>query len=198
MDELDISWVNELEISHKTKLSPPQYINIHFIYININYELIHTYKMIYDLKSYTKDESIINKEELLKIIQLNKSGETSNNTKYRLSEILEYVVDIHNESKTIETINKELESTSIKKINYIDDIKFKPSITNFHTINTLYLIYIEKHDHQQPPKPTIKILQTESQNKTQPSFLIKKKTKKVRFDNLEKNLNSFNHTKKKT
>ena len=77
--------------------------------------------------------------------------------------------------------------TFLKKINYIDDIIFKSSITLFHNVNRLYLIYVENDSVQSTPKPVLKIDVLNSSH-------ISKKTKKVRFN--EKKISGLNHTKK--
>jgi len=233
-DELDISWVNDLQTSYIVEIAPPQQFNIHFIYINIDNEIIHSFNTIHKLEKITDDETCIFKEQLLKIIQLNKCvvcKKIQPNQLYRLNQILEYTINLK-ENEIINTTAKPpyelLQPFTLKKINYINDIKFKPSIVDFHPLNTLYIIYIENDSFQRILKPKLNIFTSKNTqpNPTpapapapapapgqkpapapgqkpapapgqKPTVIIVKKTKKIRFDNLEKPL-KLNITKKKT
>lgn len=207
-DDLDISWVNDLQTSYIVEIAPPQHINIHFIYINIDNEIIHSFKNTHSLKQITDDETCISKEDILQIIQLNKSAicnKVQPNQLYRLNEILEYTINLkENTTTTTKTPSELLEPFALKKINYINDIKFKSSIVDFHPINTLYIIYIENDSFERILKPKLNIFTTKETQSILPSLspppsqqTIIKKTKKVRFNDLEKPL-KLNITKKKT
>jgi hypothetical protein len=198
-EELDISWMNDMVCNNDidVKLDPPSKVEINYIYINSSNEIEGFFKEIHDL---TREifvfeiQSVIKQHQLLKIIQSNK---IQNNKRFRLNEILKYEVNLKEEEFTqfIESkISKDINTNSIidnpsflKKINYIDDIIFKPSISIFHNVNSLVLIYIENDSIQPPPKPIIKI---NILNKP----CISKKTKKVNFNHHEEK--GLNHTKK--
>lgn len=192
-DELDISWLDEeetkiLEISSDI---PPQ-VEIEYVYINNDDEIFHVFKETHEIQN-----GVLKKEHLLKLIQQNK---IQKGKKFRLSEIIDYSVNIKEDD--FKKTAKEAESRPIgglftplfkkhflKNINYIDDIAFKPTITIFHSTNRLYLIYVENDSILPKAKPPIKIN-------------VQKKTKKVRFD--EEDLENhgwkiktpLNHTKK--
>ena len=225
-DDLDISWVNDLQTSYIVEIAPPQHINIHFIYINIDNEIIHSFKTTHPLEKITEDETCIYKEQILQIIQTNKSAvcnKIQSNQHYRLNEILEYTINLkENTTTTTKTPSELLEPFTLKNINYINDIKFKSSIVDFHPINSLYIIYIENDSFERVLKPKLNIFTTkETQTilplispppflspplpsptttptpRPTPTSTIIKKTKKVRFNDLEKQL-KLNITKKKT
>jgi hypothetical protein len=121
-----------------------------------------------------------------------------------LSEILEYFVGLEEDewNDLLETNSVELnpqnildyfkKKTLLKKINYVDDIFFESSISLFHKVNSLYLIYIENDSAPQGTKPPIKISVSKSLSG------VKQRTKKVRFneENLEKINRKLTTTKK--
>jgi hypothetical protein len=209
MDELDMSWVDNLQTSYIVDISPPQQINIHFIYININNEIIHSFTTPHKLEQVTEDETCIYKEQILKIIELNKTAicdKIQPTQLYRLNEILEYTINLKNNNFTntiTKTPTEVLHPFSLKKINYINDIKFKPSIVDFHPINSLYIIYIENDSFQRVLKPKLNLFTVKDVHPSLPTPTpshaptIIKKTKKVKFNDLEKPL-KLNTTKKKT
>jgi len=221
IDELDISWVNDLQTSYIVEIAPPQQLNIHFIYINNNNEIIHSFNTLHELEKKSENETCISKEQILKIIQLNKSvvcNKIHPHQLYRLSEILEYTINLK-ENEGIDTTTKAtselLQPFILKKINYVNDIKFKPSIVNFHRINKLYIIYIENDSFQRILKPKLNLVTVKNTQPTTlittapkliespitttptPIMAIPKKTKKILFNDLEKPL-KLNITKKKT
>lgn len=238
-DELDISWLNELNTKESYIENTPQqetpqeeipqqeipqqeippedtnetnskpiyqpHIDIHFIFINSDNEIDHFFKETYQID----ETNIMKKEQILKIIQ---SKKNQKDKKFRFNQILQYNVQIQEET-FIETID---DSTTkilarddtyvenldtlfrrpfLKKINYIDNITFTPSIHIFHPINCLYFIYTENDSIQPTPKPIIKI------NNQKDMKYIQKRTKKVKFneDDLENKtwvFNKMNNTKK--
>lgn len=238
-DELNISWLNELETSTQSTdpvapvapvalqnpnitfdvtQAPDENINIEcqptieiqYIFINSKNEIEHSFKETYDClfrdtsksQLFEKPKTQLSKEELLKIIQSNK---IQRNKRYRLSEMLEYYINIEEEewNELLETnavdfnpqnlTNYFKKKTFLKKINFVDDIFFEPSVSLFHKINSLYLIYIENDSIVSVTKPLIKISMGKVGNN------IKQKTKKVRFN--EENLVKINKkmtTTKKT
>jgi hypothetical protein len=198
-EELDISWMNDMisQDDIDVQLHSPSQLEINYIYINSSNEIEHFFKEIQDLTREIfvfETQSVIKQHQLLKIIQSNK---IQNNKRFRLNEILKYEVDLKEEEFTqfIEskisknaTTNSFIDNPSfLKKVNYVDDIIFKQSISIFHNVNSLFLIYIENDSIQPTPKPIIKI---NVLNK--PS--ISKKTKRVKFNDHEEK--GLNHTKK--
>jgi hypothetical protein len=220
-DEINISWINELENQTNGQTTPDAQetirvtrhcqstIEIHYIFVNQDNQLDHYFKETHEciLRDNTKAQlfetpkSQLSKEELLKIIQTNK---IQRNKRYRLSEILEYFIGLEEDewNDLLETNSVELnpqnildyfkKKTLLKKINYVDDIFFESSISLFHKVNSLYLIYIENDSAPQGTKPPIKISVSKSLSG------VKQRTKKVRFneENLEKINRKLTTTKK--
>lgn len=223
-DELNISWMNELETDpintkeHTSTFTPTDKVNIEcqptteiqYIFINSVNEIEHFFKETYDCflrdtsksQLFEKPKTQLSKEEILKLIQSNK---IQRNKRYRLSEMLEYYINLEEEewNELLETnavdfnpqnlTNYFNKKTFLKKINFVDDIFFEPSVSLFHKINCLYLIYIENDSIVPVTKPPIKISMEKVGNN------IKQKTKKVRFN--EENLVKINKkmtTTKKT
>jgi hypothetical protein len=217
-DEINISWINELEkqshpdsqeIIRATKECQPT-IEIHYIFVNQESQIDHSFKETHECilrdnsntQLFETPKTQLSKEELLKIIQTNK---IQRNKRYRLSEILEYFVNLEEEewNDLLETnstvldpqniLNYFKKKTFLKKINYVDDIFFESSISLFHKVNSLYLIYVENDSVPPVSKPPIKISVSKSLGS------VKQRTKKVRFN--EENLERINRkptTTKKT
>ena len=248
-DELNISWLNELDTPKEpvttattqnpdtnplqkpprpptTPVTNPQdpqdtpteevniecqpTIEIQYIFINSSNEIEHSFKetrqcILRDTSKsqlFEKPKTQLSKEELLKFIQSNK---IQRNKRYRLSEMMEYNINLEEEewNELLETnavdfnpqnlTNYFKKKTFLKKINFVDDIFFEPSVSLFHKINCLYLIYIENDSIVPVTKPPIKISMGKVGNN------IKQRTKKVRFN--EENLVKINRkltTTKKT
>jgi hypothetical protein len=198
----------ENEIIRVTRQCQPT-IDIHYIFINTESQIDHYFKETHECilrdnskaQLFENPKTQLSKEELLKIIQTNK---IQRNKRYRLSEILEYFIDLGEEEwdNLLETNSTVLDpqtilgyfnkKTFLKKINYVDDIFFESSISLFHKINSLYLIYIENDSVPTVTKPPIKISVSKSLGG------VKQRTKKVRFneENLERVNRKLTTTKK--
>jgi len=220
-DEINISWINDIdhqtngqstpesqEIIHVNNECQPS-IEIHYIFINNESQIDHYFKETRDcvLQDSSKTQLFetpktqLSKEELLKIIQSNK---IQHDKRYRLSEILEYFIHLEEDewNELLETqltvlepqniLNLFKKKTFLKKINYVDNILFESSISLFHRINGLYLIYIENDSISPAAKPPIKINVSKSLGN------VKQRTKKVRFneENLERMNRKLTTTKK--
>ena len=225
-DELNISWLNELEtplpptqnsattptqdLPDKVNIECQPTIEIQYIFINSINEIEHSFKetqqcLLRDsskIQLFEKPKTQLSKEDIFKFIQSNK---IQRNKRYRLSEMLEYYINIEEEewNELLETnavdfnpqnlTNYFNKKTFLKKINFVDDILFEPSVSLFHKISCLYLIYIENDSIVPVTKPPIKIIIGKVGNN------IKQRTKKVRFN--EENLVKINRkmtTTKKT
>lgn len=141
------SWIENTErrtrVHESYSKTNPTTIVVNIIYINID-----SYISDISKESYTfdcdKNESRITENDLIRLIQTNKSSTTST-SKYRLTDILLYNVTIEPENIQSYINSDDSESTSfINTVSLISrDILIPPSISVFHDTNCLYLIYNE-------------------------------------------------------
>ena len=115
------------------------FIRIHFIYLNINNEIV----KIREEKVLLKNPGILLKEELLSII---KDNSCSNQFKYSLSSILKFNINL--EPIHLKTFLKNKKSNIgapfLQSIKNIHAIKFEKTITMFHDINEILIIFYPK------------------------------------------------------
>jgi hypothetical protein len=176
IEDLDLSWINEFEkidneykIYYKEELS---FIRIHSIYINNNDEI----EKVREEKVLLKNPGILQKEELLSII---KHNSFSNQVKYSLLSILKFNINLEPiHLKTfLRNKNPAIGAPFLQSIKNLDTIKFEKSITMFHDINEILIIF-----HQKINKSIrIGFEQKETGNITKKVFINsnpKKKTKK--------------------
>jgi Txe/YoeB family toxin of Txe-Axe toxin-antitoxin module len=148
IDELDFSWIQEFEkLDNEYKLYYTEdisFIKIHIVYINTNNEI----EKIREEKIILKTQGILCKEELLRII---KNNSFSNQNKYSLLSILKYNINIEPiHLKTfLRNKNPAIGAPFLQSIKHIDTIKFEKSISMFHDINELIIIF-----HKKIHKPT--------------------------------------------
>jgi hypothetical protein len=154
---IDDSWIQEYEKLNKVDTNQERTfmdtINTYFVYINKN---LYIDKILFEkipLDKHSENKfSYISKEFLLKIIQLKKIKKPF--SKYRLIDILSYVVNIEPEliqgfsNQNIEdsilddSINN-IKGEFLKVLPIINDISIDKSIFIFHNINSLYFIFQE-------------------------------------------------------
>ena len=141
IEDLDTVWIEEF---NKTEEEYKNYycedltfIKVYYVYINVSNEI----NMIKQEKILLKIPNILVREELLHII---KQNSFINNEKYSLFGILKYNINIEPinlkyllKYKNTQNVNSPF-LTSIKNI---DNIKFDKSISMFHDINELYIIF---------------------------------------------------------
>jgi len=141
IEDLDTDWIEEF---NKTEEEFKNYycedltfIKVHYVYINVSNEI----NMIKQEKILLKMPNILTREELLHII---KQNSFINNEKYSLFGILKYNINIEPinlkyllKYKNTQNVNSPF-LTSIKNI---DNIKFDKSISMFHDINELCIIF---------------------------------------------------------
>ena len=174
--DLDLSWIHEFEkIDNEYKIYYSEelsFIRIHSIYVNNCNEI----EKIREEKILLKTPGVLQKEELLSII---KHNSFSNQVKYSLLSILKFNISLEPiHLKTfLRNKNPAIGAPFLQSIKNLDTIKFEKSITMFHDINELLIIF-----HQKINKP-IRVSSdlTEVSNRTKKVFINsnpKKKTKK--------------------
>jgi hypothetical protein len=128
---------NEYNIYYTEEIS---FIRIHFIYLNINNEI----EKIREEKILLKIPGILLKEELLSIV---KHNTYSNEVKYSLLSILKFNINLEPIHLKTFLRNKtpDIGVPFLQSIRNIDAIKFEKSITMFHDINELLIIFYPKH-----------------------------------------------------
>jgi hypothetical protein len=142
-EELDSTWINNFEAKeqdynsyYKESIS---FIRINYIYINKENEIIN----ISEEKCLFKKPGILSKEELIGLI---KHNTFHNAVKYSLLSILKYNIDfepIH--LKTfLRSKDINIGKNYLSSITNIDNIVFEQSISLFHDINNLFIIFIDK------------------------------------------------------
>ena len=189
-ESLDTSWFQEYNklLNLQTNFNKEKMINIDvkFIYIDNNDNIQNIY--CEKLKLQCSDNgSQITKEDLLKIIQKNK---TKNNFKYKLEDILFFHIPIEHEN--ISDFNIQDSSLNyLKKVSFFDSLEIPKSIFIFHNINSLYFIFKlnENNKHNFTIKSILKNSTSNSKNT---------KTKKVQINDVPMFQEIVKKTKKKT
>jgi len=178
--DLDLSWINEFEkIDNEYKIyyiEELSFIRIHSIYVNIKNEI----EKVREEKFFLRNPGILKKEELLSII---KHNSFSNQVNYSLLSILKFNINLEPiHLKTfLRNKNPSIGEKFLQSIKNLDTIKFEKSITMFHDINEILIIF-----HQKINKP-VNIISSELKNdihRTKKVFINsnpKKKTKRKEF-----------------
>jgi hypothetical protein len=140
IEDLDISWIHEFEKEDnefkKYYTEDLSFIKIHYIYINQNNDI----EKIKEEKIILKESGLISKEELLSII---KHNSFSNQVKYSLLSILRFNISLEPiHLKTfLKNKNPSFGNQFLNSIRNIDSIKFDKSISMFHDINELIILF---------------------------------------------------------
>lgn len=140
IDDLDLSWIQDFENLDKEYKNyyteEMSFIKINSIYVNYNNSI----DKIKEDNIILKTPGILQKEDLLRII---KNNSFSNQIKYRLLSILKFNINIEPENlKTfMRTKNTTIGSSFLQSIKNIDSIKFEKSISIFHDINQIIIIF---------------------------------------------------------
>jgi hypothetical protein len=175
IEDLDMEWIKEFEkidndykIYYTEELS---FIRIHSIYVNIKNEI----EKIREEKILLKTPGILSKEELLSII---KHNSFSNEIKYSLLSILKFNINLEpfNLKTFLRNKNPAIGAPFLQSIKNLDSIKFDKSITMFHDINEVLIIF-----HQKVKKTINDTNHQDNKNFTKKVFInsnTKKKTKK--------------------
>jgi len=149
---MDITWIQEYDSLQSISTTPLRElmtsIGAYFVYINpndyIENILFETIDLEFNIDLDSKF-SIISKEAVLKIIQ---SKKKVLDLKYKLVDILSFVIDI--EPENIQSFNKtDLDGsrTFLKNVPIFNDIHIDKSIFVFHNINSLFFFFKEYENH---------------------------------------------------
>lgn len=144
--DLDTSWINEFEAidnEYKSYYSESlEFINMNCIYLNAANEItvVHEEKVIF------LNKGILSREEVVGLIKRNSIIDS---LKYSLLSILVFNINIEPDNlKTFFKNNKsdkpDIGSQFLNSIKNIDTITFDKSISMFHDINNLYLVFYKK------------------------------------------------------
>jgi hypothetical protein len=151
------SWINQYDrlcsITSNQEREISEYIKFYFIYINKNNYIDKVLFEKGDLDvDFENNFSYISKESLLKIIQSKKiipSNILESKTpfsRYKLIDILSFVVDIEPENIQWMANDETIEHNtfgSLKVLSLFKDIHIHKSIFVFHNINSIYFIFQE-------------------------------------------------------
>lgn len=139
-NKLDDEWIKNFENNDKLYQDfykdDLYYINLRVIYINRNNEIDKIKNQCYLLKNPNK----ILHEELLGIL---KNNSIDNENKYRLLSILKYNISLDPDGIKHYLIKQDTKDY-LSVIKNIDTIVFDKSISMFHDLNDLILIFYEK------------------------------------------------------
>jgi hypothetical protein len=137
------TWIMKNEKMLKEEQNEPvcmDEINCYFLFIDCCQNIIKINKECVSLEV-CETNSVLRKEELLNMIQQQKSNMC--NGTYSYTHALSYLFDFdHEEIEHNLTNGKDFEC-SLKKIALMDDIIINPSIYIFHDLNCLYFIFEE-------------------------------------------------------
>jgi len=142
IDDLDTSWLDEfdkLDNEYKNYYNEEQlFIRIKFVYININSEI----NQIKEEKYFFRSSNKISKDELISLI---KKNSFSIDKTYSLLSILKFTINIQPlQIKNFLKNTSDRDNNFLESIKNIDDIIFEKSISMFHDINELFIIFFEK------------------------------------------------------
>lgn len=145
LEDIDTSWITEFEnLDNEYKdyyTEDLSFIKIHYIYVNKENEIV----KISEQKILLKVPGMLSKEEIIGLIKHNM---VCNNRKYSLLYILKYNINI--EPIHLKTFIKSKEMLSnmgskfLQSMKNIENIKFDKSISMFHDLNDLFIIFYEK------------------------------------------------------
>jgi len=143
--DIDSSWLEEFENLDKEYkdyyTEELATIKINCIYINKNNEIDH----VIEDKIILKIPGLLSKEEIVSII---KHGTICNQVKYSLLYILKYNINLDPIYLKTFLRNKaplkDIGSPFLQSVKNIDAIKFDKSISMFHDLNNLLIIFYEK------------------------------------------------------
>lgn len=168
LEELDTEWMNDFEKYN-------DFYKEHITKIDMIYMYISREKKVIDIQKrpFLLHNGCIKKEDLIYTIKQNNSH---HNRKYGVFSIIQYnyhidqedILDYLRETKEIYCSKYETEKDKHKDIlelnddyliyhNALNDIYFKPTITLFHQLNSLYILYYERSREKGKQNTTKKI-----------------------------------------
>ena len=143
IEDLSSDWLTDFEkLDNEYKnyyAEEMSFIRIHSIYVNKDNNI----EKLMEEKILLKNPGILQKEELLRII---KNNSFSNNIKYSLLSILKFNINVEPIHLTNFLRNKDenVGTSFLQSIKNIDSIKFEKSISMFHDINDIFIIFHQK------------------------------------------------------
>jgi hypothetical protein len=139
-NNLDDGWINDFENTDKLYQDfykdDLYYINLRVIYVNRENEI----DKIKHESFLLSNKNIISENEILEML---KKHSIDNERKYSLLSILRYNMILEPDDVKKYLLNKENQNY-LSVIKNIDDIIFQKSITMFHDLNDIILIFYEK------------------------------------------------------
>jgi hypothetical protein len=148
---LDTSWINDFEKIDKDYetfyLEDLQYVNLTILYINNVNEI----SKIKEEKFFMKTPNVISREEIIGILKRNNN---QNKKTFHMMTILKYNIDLEPLEVRKFLLEKDKDkgkidaSQYLSVIKFVDEIHWNKSITMFHNINNLYIIFYENVDTQ--------------------------------------------------
>ncbi len=141
--DIDSSWLDEYEKIAKDYdmfyAEDLSFIKIHYIYINDENEI----EKIKEENVLLKTPGLLTRDNLITII---KSNSIFNFHKYSLLSILKYNINMNpiHLKNFLKTKNPKAGFQFLHSINHIENIKFDKSITFFHDINELIILFHQK------------------------------------------------------
>ena len=146
-EDLDISWLYETEKYDNCKTYYTEdliYVKINFIYVNHSHEITNMREDKYIFKK----TNTLTKEDLIGLIKRNN---IINKKTYSLLSILKYNINIepHNLKYFFKTKKDNIGNTYLQSIKHIDDIIFDKTITMFHDLNNIMIIFMEKEKEKE-------------------------------------------------
>jgi len=142
IEDLDFTWIQEFENidkDYKNYYSEElQFIKIHSIYVDKENSI----EKVKEENILLRTPGILQKEELLGII---KHNSFSNEFKYSLLSILKFNINIlpENLNTYLRNKNENIGSLFLQSIKNIDSIRFEKSISLFHDINEIIIIFYQ-------------------------------------------------------
>jgi uncharacterized radical SAM superfamily protein len=142
IEDLDFTWIQEFENidkDYKNYYSEElQFIKIHSIYVDKENSI----EKVKEENILLRTPGILQKEELLGII---KHNSFSNEFKYSLLSILKFNINIlpENLNTYLRNKNENIDSLFLQSIKNIDSIRFEKSISLFHDINEIIIIFYQ-------------------------------------------------------
>jgi hypothetical protein len=179
---IDTGWIDTFSrlhnINENQSREPMTSIGIYFVYINKN---SYIENISFEKQSLVPggEFSILPKETVLKLIQSKKVSTPV--SKYKLSDILSFVVDIepeHIQDYIQREIDFEDSKRFLKVLPIFNDIRIDKSIFIFHNTNYLYFIFQEYEFNSSYTRSTLKSILKSNATRSEVSG---KGTKKVRI-----------------
>lgn len=179
LEDLDSSWLQEFEnIDNEYKsyyTEELSFIKVSAIYINKDNNI----EKIQEEKLLLKVPGFLQREELLGLIKHNC---IFNKLKYSLLAILKFNINIEpmNLKTFLRSKNNNIGALFLQSVKNIDTIKFDKSISIFHDINELFIIFHEKINKENIESKLIDYKQSHTK-KVFIHSIQKKKTKRKQF-----------------